>query len=83
MKEAKAMAYVNMYGVLATLENLCAVDDEAKQILAELKSPVSLCFEVAGGPCGTFHFSKSGCKFTEGSGGWPCKRKLRRAAPAK
>ena len=36
------MAYVNMYGVLATLENLCAVDDEAKQILAELKSPVSL-----------------------------------------
>ena len=23
MKEAKAMAYVNMYGVLATLENLC------------------------------------------------------------
>ena len=73
MKEAKAMAYVNMYGVLATLENLCAVDDEAKQILAELKSPVSLCFEVAGGPCGTFHFSKSGCKFTEGSEGCTCK----------
>ena len=30
MKEAKAMAYVNMYGVLATLENLCQIDDQAK-----------------------------------------------------
>lgn len=73
LKEAKAMAYVNMYGVLATLENLCAVDDEAKQILAELKSPVSLCFEVAGGPCGTFHFRKAAANL----------RKVRRAAPAK
>ncbi|HIZ11501.1 MAG TPA: hypothetical protein IAA41_05330 [Candidatus Eubacterium faecavium] len=73
MKEAKAMAYVNMYGVLATLENLCEIDDQAKAILAGLKSPVSLCFEVADGPCGTFHFSKSGCKFTEGSAGCTCK----------
>ena len=32
MKEAKAMAYVNMYGVLACLENLCEIDDEAKAI---------------------------------------------------
>lgn len=73
MKEAKAMAYVNMYGVLATLENLCEIDDEAKSVLASLKSPVSLCFEVANGPCGTFHFSKDGCKFTEGSDGCTCK----------
>ncbi|MGN0531082.1 MAG: hypothetical protein ACI4IH_08335 [Eubacterium sp.] len=73
MKEAKAMAYVNMYGVLATLENLCEIDEEAKAVLASLKSPVSLCFDVADGPCGTFHFSKSGCKFTEGSEGCTCK----------
>ena len=39
MKEAKAMAYVNMYGVLATLENLCQIDDEAKAVLRELKKP--------------------------------------------
>lgn len=38
MKEAKAMAYVNMYGVLATLENLCEIDDEAKAVLSTLKS---------------------------------------------
>ncbi|MCD7872058.1 MAG: hypothetical protein LUG21_01900 [Clostridiales bacterium] len=73
MKEAKAMAYVNMYGVLATLEKLCEIDDEAKIILSGLKSPVSLCFDVENGPCGTFHFSKSGCKFTEGSAGCTCK----------
>ena len=58
LTEAKAMAYVNMYGVLATLENLCEIDAEAKDILAAMKSPVSLCFDVANGPCGTFHFTK-------------------------
>lgn len=75
------MAYVNMYGVLATLENLCEIDEEAKAILANLKSPVSLCFEVANGPCGTFHFTKSGCKFREGSAGCTCKMNF--ASPEK
>ena len=46
MKEAKAMAYVNMYGVLATLENLCQIDDQAKAVLRELKKPVSICFDA-------------------------------------
>lgn len=81
MTEAKAMAYVNMYGVLATLENLCEIDDEAKAVLAGLKSPVSLCFDVANGPCGTFHFTKSGCKFREGSAGCTCKMNF--ASPEK
>ena len=73
MKEAKAMAYVNMYGVLATLENLCEIDDQAKAILAGLKSPVSLCFEVADGPCGTFHFQRAAVNL----------RRAPQAAPAK
>ena len=73
MTETKAMAYVNMYGVLGTLENLCAADDEAKAILAELKSPVSLCFSVKDGPCCTFHFTKEGCRMTEGDEGCTCK----------
>lgn len=67
------MAFVNMYGVLATLENLCEVDAEAKAILQSLKKPVSLCFDVADGPCATFHFTQSGCKLTEGSQGCTCK----------
>lgn len=73
MTEPKAMAYVNMYGVLATLENLCAMDEEAKSILTELKAPVSLCFSVKNGPCCTFHFTKEGCHMTEGDAGCTCK----------
>lgn len=69
MIEQKALSYVNMYGVLGSLENLCDLDDGAKRILAKLDKPVSLCFKVVGGPCCTFHFTKSGCKMTEGSAG--------------
>jgi len=61
MIETKAMAYVNMYGVLGTLENLCQLDDKAKAILAQMKKPVSLCFSVKEGPCCTFHFTREGC----------------------
>jgi len=73
VKEAKAMAYVNMYGVLATLENLCEIDQKAKAVCSSLKKPVSLCFDVTDGPCCTFHFSKDGCKMSEGSYGCTCK----------
>lgn len=73
MKEAKAMAYVNMYGVLSTLEKLCELDKEAKAICSGLKKPVALCFDVNEGPCCTFHFSKDGCTVSEGSYGCTCK----------
>ena len=72
-KEPKAMAYVNMYGVLATLENLCEIDSEAKAVCASLKKPVSICFDVSDGPCCTFHFTKDGCSMSEGSYGCTCK----------
>lgn len=73
MIEPKAMAYVNMYGVLGSLENLCELDGAAKEILKELKKPISLCLDVSGGPCRTFHFTSEGCRITEGSGGCGCK----------
>jgi len=73
MIETKAMAYVNMYGVLGTLENLCAMDDTAKTILSGLKKPVSLCLSVKDGPCCTFHFTGEGCRMTEGDAGCSCK----------
>lgn len=73
MKESKAMAYVNMYGILGCLENLCAVDDVAKSVLAEIQKPVSLCFSVKNGPCCTFHFTKDGCRMTEGDAGCTAK----------
>ena len=49
MKEAKSMAFVNAYGVLRTLENLCDTVDEAKAVCKSLKKPVSLCFDVTDG----------------------------------
>ena len=75
MKEAKAMAFVNAYGVLATLENLCQMDDGAKAICKGLKKPVSICFDVADGPCVTYNFS------AEGDYGCTCKMKF--ASPEK
>lgn len=81
MKEAKAMAFVNAYGVLATLENLCQMDDGAKAICKGLKKPVSICFDVADGPCVTYNFSADGCKMTEGDYGCTCKMKF--ASPEK
>ena len=73
MIETTAMAYVNMYGVLGTLENLCQLDSEAQKILTELKKPISLCFSVNNGPCCTFHFTREGCRMTEGDKGCTCK----------
>ena len=73
MTDPRAMAFVNLYGVLATLENLCALDQQAKNILKTIKHPVSLCFDVKDGPCGTLHFDQDSCIFTEGSEGCTCK----------
>lgn len=76
MKEARAMAYANAYGVLATLENLCEMDEDAKAVCRDLKKPVSLCFEVANGPCVTYNFTNGGVKMTEGDYGCTCKMKF-------
>lgn len=81
MTEAKAMAFVNAYGVLRTFENLCQVDDAAKAVCRGLKKPVSICFEVTDGPCVTYNFTKDGCKMTEGDYGCTCKMKF--SAPEK
>ena len=48
MTDPRAMAFVNLYGILAALENLCALDETAKAILKTVKQPTSLCFEVKG-----------------------------------
>ena len=73
MIDTRAMAFVNLYGVLATLENLCSIDNQAKEVVSKLSKPVSLCFDVKNGPCATLHFSKDGCRFAEGSEGCTCK----------
>ncbi len=66
MTDSRTMAYINMYAVLGTLENLCELDDKAKEILSTLEKPVSLAFDVKDGPSATLTFSKSGCRMDDG-----------------
>ena len=80
MTDEKALAYVNLYGVLAALENLWELDQEARRCTAGLKRPVALCFAVRGGPCATLHFSAGGCRFVPGEQG--CTHKMSFSSPA-
>lgn len=70
MTDSKTLAYINLYAVLGTLENLCELDSKAKEILAEVKKPVSVCFDVKGGPAATIKFTKKGCRMEDGK--QPC-----------
>ena len=81
MIEQKSLAYVNMYGVLGSLENLCSIDSEAKKVLKKIKKPVGLCFDVKDGPCCTLNFTSEGCTMTEGDEG--CTAKMSFASPEK
>lgn len=73
MIDQKAMAYVNTYGVLRALENVCELVPEAKKICEKMKKPVALCLDVKDGPCVTYKFDKNGCKFVEGDAECTCK----------
>jgi len=66
LTDSRTLAFVNLYGVLGTLENLCELDTKAKEILYELKKPVSVCFDVKGGPCATIKFTCKGCRMEDG-----------------
>lgn len=69
MIEQRALAFVNMYGVLGALEGLCRIDDKAKEILSKLKRKETICFVVKNGPCCSFCFSPEGCSVTDGDAG--------------
>ena len=72
MKDAKTMAYINMYGILGCLEDLCKYSPEAKK-LADVK-PVAVSFAVKDGPSTTLRFDGGVCKVEQGGG--PCDIKL-------
>lgn len=66
MTDSRTLAYINMYAVLGTLENLCELDDKAKEILSTVEKPVSVAFDVKNGPSATLTFSKNGCRMDDG-----------------
>lgn len=66
MTDAKTLAYINLYGILGALENLCELDEEASK-LAQVKKPVSIGFCVKGGPSATLTFKNGRCRLEQGT----------------
>jgi hypothetical protein len=76
MKDPVTLAYVNLYGILGGLEDLCALAPEAKESISSLSEgkPLVLGFTVKDGPAMTLEFTKAGCTARVGDG--PCDIKL-------
>ena len=66
MKDTKTMAYINMYGILGCLEDLCQFSPDAKKLT--VGKPTSVCFCVRDGPSLTLRFKDGVCKVEEGEG---------------
>ena len=64
MTDAKTLAYINMYAVLGTLENLCELDPKASALLTN-KKPISIAFDVKGGPVATITFKNGKCRMVD------------------
>ena len=62
--DQRTMAYINLYGVLGALEELCELDSEAKSLIAGERIRVG--FHVSGGPSATLCFADGSCKLVEG-----------------
>ena len=65
LMDTKTLAYINMYAVLGTLENLCELVPEASELL-QGKKPISIGFEVKGGPSATLYFKNGKCRMEQG-----------------
>lgn len=73
MTDAKTLAYINLYGIFGALENLCALDEDARALLTN-KKPITIGIEVKGGPAATITFKNGRCRMEDGIG--PCDIKL-------
>jgi len=65
MIDQKTLAYINLYAVLGALENLCELVPEASALLTN-KKPLSIGFDVKGGPAATLTFYNGQCRMTDG-----------------
>lgn len=60
MKDPKTLAHINMFAVLANLETLCAIDEEARDLIKSVN--VSVSFRIWKGPALTLVFKNGVCK---------------------
>ncbi len=67
LMDSKTLAYINMFGILGTLENLCELVPEAS-VLVDVKKPISIGFEVKDGPSATLYFKNGKCRMEQGCG---------------
>ncbi len=67
LMDSKTLAYINMYAILGTLENLCDIVPEASALL-QGKKPISIGLEVKGGPSATLYFKNGKCRMEQGCG---------------
>jgi hypothetical protein len=77
MKDPVALAYINMYGLLGALEDLCRFSPEAGELAGGGKrplKPVTVGFVVKNGPAMTLCFSGGACSGRIGEG--PCDIRL-------
>lgn len=73
LTDSRTLAYINMYAILGTLENLCAIDEDARALLTN-KKPLTIGIEVQDGPAATITFKNGRCRMEDGIG--PCDIKL-------
>jgi hypothetical protein len=78
MKDAETLAYLNLYGLLGALEDLCALVPEASHLAQNEalpgKKPITVGFAVNNGPAMRLRFDKGGCSAALGAE--PCDIRL-------
>ncbi len=72
MTDQRTLAYVNLFGVLGSLTELCRQVPEAKSLLGDKK--ITIAISVKGGPVGRLAFENGGCTVLPGDG--PCHIRL-------
>ncbi|MDR1127138.1 MAG: hypothetical protein LBL06_03300 [Treponema sp.] len=65
-KDAVTNAYINMFGILGALEDLCGLSQTAKTFLP--RQPLTICFAVTKGPAARLTFSQAECVIAPGEG---------------
>lgn len=66
MKDPKTLAYINMFAVLGSLEELCREAHEETAKILTNKKPLSMTLCVKDGPCATLTFENGYCTVKEG-----------------
>jgi hypothetical protein len=77
-KETETLAYINLYGLLGALKDLCALSPEARSLADNAalpgRKPLTVGFVVKDGPAMTLRFGGGTCEPADGEG--PCNVRL-------